>query len=105
MWKTLETIGTTGSEDGIIIQDEEYNEACRITLEECSDRYAITCGIYGHMVHTEYVDKTIYQKIYNLMKSDLQLFVDDAIDADNKEEFFEHFIMGDYFSAVSEDCM
>lgn len=103
MWKTLETIGTTGSEDGIIIQDEEYNEACRITLEECSDRYAITCGIYGYMVHTEYVNKTDYQKIYNLMKSDLQLFVDDAIDIDNERVFFERFMQGDYFSTGSED--
>ncbi len=50
MWIDLETAGTTGSKKGIIILDEEYSGACRITLERCKDYYAITCGMYGGMV-------------------------------------------------------
>ncbi len=39
------TIGTKGSEDGIIIKDEEYQESCAITLERTERGYAITCSI------------------------------------------------------------
>lgn len=34
-WIDLGTVGTEGSENGIILIDEEYDEACRITLEKC----------------------------------------------------------------------
>ena len=37
--------GQTGSENGIIIADEEYKSVCRITLEKCERYYAITCGV------------------------------------------------------------
>lgn len=61
MWKMLDTIGTKGSEEGIIQKDEEYNSSVRITLETCprlgKKVYAITCGIYGSMVHTTFGDE------------------------------------------------
>lgn len=50
------TIGETGSEDGVILRDEEYSAGARITLERNSrpTPFAITCGIYGWMVHTRF---------------------------------------------------
>lgn len=50
------SIGQHGSESGVIIRDEEHGSGARITLErECSSApFAITCGIYGWMVHTRF---------------------------------------------------
>jgi hypothetical protein len=49
------TVGKGGWEGGIIIVDEEYDGGTRITLERNGRApYAITCGIYGSMVHTRY---------------------------------------------------
>ena len=58
-WHSFEggkSIGQTGSEDGIIIRDEEHIEGARITLERDGwiAPFSITCGIYGWMVHTRY---------------------------------------------------
>ena len=39
--------GEKGSENGIILKDEEYKRSCRITLEKSPRYYCITCGIYG----------------------------------------------------------
>jgi hypothetical protein len=50
------TIGLRGSEAGIILLDEEHSAGARVTLERC-DRapFAITCSLYGNMVHTVFV--------------------------------------------------
>ena len=42
MWNSVLIPGETGSENGIIIADEEYKNVCRITLEKCERYYAIT---------------------------------------------------------------
>ena len=53
MWIPLTFImNDTGSENGIILRDEEYKGSCRGTLEKCPKYYAISCGVYGGMVHT-----------------------------------------------------
>ncbi len=61
-WYPIEegrTVGTEGSERGIILQDEEYIQGARITLEQCHHPpFAITCGIYGWMVHTTFASST-----------------------------------------------
>lgn len=48
------TIGETGSEQGVIVKDEEHGDGARITLErDCPiGPYGITCGIYGWTFHT-----------------------------------------------------
>lgn len=56
-WERFEqgtTIGQRGSENGIIVRDDEYQQHARITLERDGRiaPFAITCGIYGWMVHT-----------------------------------------------------
>lgn len=50
------TIGRSGSEEGVILRDEEHPDGARITLERDARTipFAITCGIYGWMVHTHY---------------------------------------------------
>lgn len=51
-----QTIGQRGSEDGVILRDEEHELGARITLErECiSSSAAITCGVYGWFFHTRF---------------------------------------------------
>lgn len=58
-WHTFEngnSIGQHGSESGTIVRDEEHKNGARITLErDCHTApFAITCGIYGWMVHTRF---------------------------------------------------
>jgi len=56
-FKNGESIGQTGSENGKILHDEEHKDGARVTLEHVRDnRFTITCGIYGWMVHTRFFD-------------------------------------------------
>lgn len=68
MWKNLYKKGTKGTENGEILFDEEYKNSCRITLERCKKYYAITCGVYGAMVHTVFSDANNYQDLYDAIK-------------------------------------
>jgi hypothetical protein len=59
-WKPFDngaTIGKCGSENGVIVRDEEHELGARITLERGGEiaPFAITCGIYGWMFHTCFV--------------------------------------------------
>src|SRR5947209_20031862 len=52
------TVGQRGSEDGVIVRDEEHDLGARITLERgCSHGvpFAVTCGIYGWFFHTRFL--------------------------------------------------
>ncbi len=58
-WYTYDngrSMGQRGAENGIVILDEEHGDGARITLErECrAAPFAITCGVYGWMVHTRF---------------------------------------------------
>jgi hypothetical protein len=58
-WRPFEegaTLGQPGSEQGIILRDEEHALGARITLERATivAPFAITCGIYGWMMHTRF---------------------------------------------------
>ncbi len=50
------TLGLRGSESGIVMADEEHSGGARITLEREGKTapFAITCGVYGWMVHTRF---------------------------------------------------
>ena len=91
MWISLSTIGSIGSENGEIIADEEYKRACRITLEKCEKYYAITCGVYGAMMHTAFSDINNYNEMYNAMKKDLQEFIDKETSSFEECVFYEEF--------------
>ncbi len=95
MWNNVEegkTIGTYGSENGIIEKDEEFNNSARITLEICEKYYAITCGVFGTMVHTVFCDKYEKDKIYENIKKDLQDFLLKETTEDEEIQFYEKFI-------------
>lgn len=72
-----QSIGQGGSEDGVILRDEEHALGARITLERLGflnikRRFAITCGIYGWMVHTRFFsNQTEAQHAYEEMKNEL----------------------------------
>ena len=91
MWDNIYRPDQTGSEGGLIIADEEYRDSCRITLEKCERYYAITCGVYGGMMHTAFCNSTQYQDIYNNMKKDLQEFSDKNSSDEEEIEFYDWF--------------
>lgn len=91
MWKSLYIADTVGSEGGIIIADEEYKNSCRITLEKCEKFYAVTCGVYGAMVHTAFSDADNYQALYDEMKKELQEFIDKETTEKEELDFYDHF--------------
>ena len=91
MWKDLLPLGERGSENGIVLLDEEYKESCRITLEKCPRCFAITCGVYGAMFHTAFLGENAYQETYNAMKRELAEFIDRDTTAAEEGEFYEYF--------------
>ena len=91
MWIRLSATGTAGSEGGVVIADEEYKNSCRITLEKCEKYYAITCGVYGAMVHTAFTDSNHYKEMYEEMKIELQGFIDRDCPEGEETEFYESF--------------
>ena len=94
MWiKLQDWIGNKGTEGGIVINDEEYDNSCRIVLEKCKDYYAVTCGIYGSMVHTAFFGQEDYEEKYGTMKQELEESVDrmDVMSDDERSQFYEQF--------------
>lgn len=93
MWQQIadgNTIGELGSE-GTIILDEEYKERCCITLEKTDECYAITCAIYGTLVHTTFASETDYLIKYDAMKKDLAEFIDHDVHYPESERFCDEF--------------
>jgi len=69
------TLGQKGSEEGTILRDEEHPQEARITLEANGRNtpFAITCGIYGCMLHTRFFSKESEALAqYEQMKSALE---------------------------------
>lgn len=60
------SIGLKGTENGIILIDEENINGARITLEENGDiaPFTITFGIYGIMFHTHFCSSNQKATIY-----------------------------------------
>lgn len=91
MWNSLYTAGESGPEGGVILRDEEYMNACRITLERCGTHYAVTCGIYGAFCHTAYCGDTDHLQKYENMKQELQAFLMRDTTAEDEIVFYESF--------------
>jgi len=100
------TIGAAGSEDGVIMRDDEHANGARITLERDSTiaPFAITCGIYGAMVHTRWFSSEAQaQHDYDAMKQALDAIIRGPLENDQNftagtktsseaiEEFVERF--------------
>ena len=72
------SIGQHGSESGIIVRDEEHGSGARITLERDghSAPLAITCGIYGWMVHTRFFGtESEAQSEFEMMRAELSRII------------------------------
>jgi hypothetical protein len=69
------TIGTLGSEEGMIVLDEEHRSGARATLERGGRTapWSVTCGIYGGFLHTAFAssEAEVHRK-YSDMKVDLE---------------------------------
>ncbi len=84
LWHRFEnggTLGKAGSEEGTIMRDEEYSLGARISLErDCrAAPFAITCGIYGWMLHTRFFSSQLEAEMqYEAMKSALTVLLEVA---------------------------
>lgn len=90
MWHQFndgKSLGQRGSENGIIIRDEEHLDGSRITLERDGyTPFAITCGIYGWMVHTRFFpNEEEAQQAFNEMKGSLGEILEQIPLADDPE--------------------
>ena len=75
-----DTPGARGSEGGEIIRDDEHVYGARITLEKdgAISPFAITCGIYGWMMHTRFfASGHEAAAAYEAMKVDLAAIVEE----------------------------
>jgi hypothetical protein len=75
------TLGQTGSEEGTIVRDEEHSLGARITLERdaCVAPFAVTCGIYGWMIHTRFFgNEAEAEAQYDLMKTGMSALLEKA---------------------------
>lgn len=100
MWDDIYKPNSIGSEGGTIIADEEYKESCRITLERCERYDAITCGVYGCMMH---YDEKLMQRSYNQMDNNEVVTEEVAAVVENNtgieiEPLFEEQVDFDTFS-------
>ncbi|MGB8029616.1 MAG: hypothetical protein WCF30_08110 [Terracidiphilus sp.] len=83
-WRPFEdsaTLGFPGSEEGIVVRDEEHFLGARITLERATSvaPFAITCGIYGWMMHTCFLgSEAEAESQYDLMKDSLSALLEAA---------------------------
>jgi hypothetical protein len=101
MWNPFDegkSIGRRGSEEGIIIRDEEHGDGSRITIERDGNiaPFSITCGIYGWMVHTRFFSsekeatqeyetmKVSLNEILNMIPLEDEPEVEEKMDAVNK---------------------
>jgi hypothetical protein len=76
-FKEGSTIGTPGSEAGTIVLDDEHAVGGRITLErDGRTPFAITCGIYGWMMHTRFFSNEAEARLaFDAMKEALATIV------------------------------
>ena len=64
------TIGTTSTEGGLILSDEQSNEGARITLKRGTNYVSVSMNIHGWMDHTRFfTNDTDAQREYRAMRS------------------------------------
>src|SRR5215813_9807995 len=80
-WQRYEsgaTVGSRGSERGVIVLDEEHPADARITLERNGETapFAITCGLGGWFVHTVFFStEREAEKAFESMRADLDAII------------------------------
>ena len=82
-WTDKYAPGTAGPEGGKILTDREYGGSARVTLEKLHDGVeAVTCGIYGFMVHTVYREAGAGQNARLRIEKEIQELIDADLDSD-----------------------
>lgn len=82
LWQAFDdgaTLGQDGSERGVLVRDEEHPLGARISLERgaASAPFAITCGIYGCMMHTRFFSQESEAcEQYDAMKTSLSALLE-----------------------------
>ncbi len=69
------TLGTIGTESGVILRDDEHERGARITLEQNAKAapYSITCEIYEWFSQTHYVDDLVESRTqYDAMETAIE---------------------------------
>lgn len=98
MWNKFEngkTIASSGSESGIIINDEEHESGARITLEKNTTvaPFSITCGIYGSFFHTLFLSTEDKAKVkYSEMKTDIASALERELSDEEYYEWIDNFV-------------
>ena len=102
-WNSYESgksIERQGSEQGLIMLDEECSDGARITLERTGTTapFAITCGIYGWFFHTRFFGtEDSARESYQAMKAELgriARLVPDEVNFDRGKTAVIHAIRG-----------
>ena len=65
----------------------------RNDITRCERYDAITCGVYGCMMHTAFCNKSHSQEVFDNMKKDLQEFIDKDTTADEESIFYEEILI------------
>lgn len=99
LWHIYEegkTVGLEGAEKGRIIKDEEHVYGARITLEEGCEGipFAITCAIYGLIVHTALAADIMdaVEKYSSMQEEISDILQDDEYKGDTLIGWIEHFV-------------
>lgn len=98
MWKTTEhgaTIGTIGSENGIIVRDEEHQKGARLSIEEGGNiaPFSIVSGVYGSFVHTTFLSSLeVAESKFEVMKKEVDIFLSGNFTDKEKYEWIDQFV-------------
>jgi hypothetical protein len=82
------SLGAAGTEGGVIVRDDEHPLGARVTLERGGviGAYAITCGVYGWMVHTCFFgDRAAAEAAFEVIEAELAAILRAIPDADEME--------------------
>ena len=91
MWEDGNLLDKEGSEGGQVLKDEIYTKGCRITLEKCSNYYAITCAVFGAFCHTTFCEEKESLILYKQIKMELQAFMDKETLEEEEIAFYRYF--------------
>ena len=91
MWEDGNLLDKEGSEGGQVLKDEIYTKGSRITLEKCSNYYAITCAVFGAFCHTTFCGEKESLILYKQIKMELQAFMDKETLEEEEIAFYRYF--------------
>ena len=76
------SIGSVGTEGGVILRDEEHEAGARVTLKRGDSYISVSCNVYGWIDHTRFFGSvTEAQREYILMKSSLTNMIENILSA------------------------